>query len=69
MKDAIAGGLAGNRELFFVCSANFNGQQIPGKLYNPTGCCYIASFGKEHCVTDYAVLATSTTVVEYNVVE
>ena len=54
--DGFVGGKAGNGEPFYVCSSRFNNAFIPGKLYKPTGCCYIASFGKEHCMNDYLVM-------------
>jgi hypothetical protein len=57
MKNAIIGGKAGDNEPFYVCSGKHEGKQIPGKLYMPLGCCYVASFGKEHCSTDYSFLA------------
>lgn len=56
MKDAFVGGKAGNGEPFYVCSGNLNGQQIPGKLYRPTGCCYVPHFSKEYCTTEYSFL-------------
>jgi hypothetical protein len=56
-KKLIKGGLAGNNEPFYICRANFNSQTIPGKFFKPTGCCYVASYGKEHCVNDFSLLS------------
>jgi hypothetical protein len=67
MTDAIAGGKARDGEPFYVCSGNFNQHQIPGKLYKPTGCCYVSSYGKEYCATDYSVLTRSNVEISYNV--
>lgn len=54
---AVAGGKAGNGEPFYVCRGIVNGQETPGKLYKPTGCCYIGSINVEHCIQDaYSVL-------------
>jgi hypothetical protein len=58
LSSAVPGGFAGNGEPLHVCRGNINGQQTPGKLYKPTGCCYVGSNGSEHCLTDYLVLAS-----------
>lgn len=55
---AVAGGRAGDGEPFYVCKAKLDDFQTPGKLYKPTGCCYVSSYGKEHCMQDYFVMVT-----------
>jgi hypothetical protein len=59
MTKAIVGGNAGDGEPFYVCSALYNNVGTPGKLYKPTGCCYVAAYGKEHCMTNYTFLSAS----------
>jgi hypothetical protein len=56
LSSAVPGGSVGVEPLY-VCRGNINGQPTPGKLYKPTGCCYVGSNGTEHCLTEYSVLA------------
>lgn len=56
-ENLITGGQAGNGIAFYVCRGVFKEKLIPGKYYEPTGCCYIPCFGKEECVTDYSLLS------------
>jgi hypothetical protein len=62
MTKAIVGGNAGDGEPFYVCSSVYNNISTPGKLYKPTGCCYVAAYGKEHCMTNYSFLTPSNVV-------
>lgn len=51
----VDGGHAGDGTTFYVCRGYLDGNTIPGKLYRPFGCCYVVSYGKEHCLEDYYV--------------
>lgn len=62
--NAIKGGKAGNDEPFYICQVYSEGKTIPGKLYKPFGCCYIAHFQKEFCFKDYLVLVDSNPSIE-----
>lgn len=60
----VKGGEAGNGEPFYVCKANIGEESFTGKLYLPTGCCYVPSNGKEHCIESYFVLSECCVKVE-----
>lgn len=55
-ENLIDGGNDGDGRPFYVCRANFKEMTIPGKFYKPTGCCYVATGGKEHCAQDYSLM-------------
>ena len=63
LSNAIAGGMAGNGEPFYVCRAKHiaDGRtiEIPGKLYLKFDCCYIGFNEKEYCYNDFLVLTTT----------
>lgn len=59
--NVIIGGKAGNDEPFPVCRGKIDNNTIPGKLYRPTGCCYIPLNGKEHCSENFEILSLIVT--------
>lgn len=55
-QDLIIGGESGDKIPFYVCKGSFNNQIIPGKFYEPTGCCYVVTLNKEYCVKNYSLM-------------
>lgn len=53
----IVGGLAADGASLFICRAVHENSIIPGKYYEPTGCCYFGLYKKEYCTTDFTVMA------------
>lgn len=43
---------------FWICRGAHEGSTIPGKFYEPTGCCYVPSNGKEVCLQDYELMVS-----------